>query len=258
MRHNADFAAEDLFDTVRAEVPESQLFYFHGNELAMSLPHDSHGYSSYNILFDKLDKKLDVNKDILDYGVSTSSLEQIFYSFFLKESNKDQRDPFTKNKLLQKFPTERNVFQEFKALVKLRFVKKSNDLSHVIINVFLPFILLLAAVFFVSGDNSSGFTLSSFNETVEEHKKGDVYFQGKGKAFRLDIEEGLIQAIDQNNSHIFPYALEAFSNELVGTTKITIGRKELQNMALTFDNEVAMTFVVGVSFAFFPAALNGS
>ena len=26
-------------------------------------------------------------------------------------------------------------------------------------------------------------------------------------------------------------------------------------MALTFDNEVAMTFVVGVSFAFFPAAL---
>lgn len=68
-----------LEEMVKKIVPSSEIGKYHGNELSFVLPLDKK--KSFGILFDRLDKEIKSNPDVIDYGISTPTLEHIFYGF---------------------------------------------------------------------------------------------------------------------------------------------------------------------------------
>ncbi len=158
-----------LEQIVQAIIPESEVGKSHGAELSFVLP--LHTKSSFNALFDNIDSEVRGNKDIVDYGISTPTLEHIFYGFHrslykrnaalegseyagIHDPESDESRGFHKSKYGVKVQNKSrlHLYQEFKALTYIRFAKKANDICSFTPLMLLPMMLLLFSVLYVTNN----------------------------------------------------------------------------------------------------------
>ncbi len=159
---------------VQAVIPDSEVGKSHGAELSFVLPLNTK--KSFDALFDNVDKEVRGNKDIIDFGISTPTLEHIFYGFHRSlykrnaalegsefagihdfESEAESRG-FRKSRYHEvnlQNKSRHHLYQEFKALAYIRFAKKANDICSFTPLMLLPMMLLLFCVLY-SNDAISG------------------------------------------------------------------------------------------------------
>ncbi len=243
---------EYLEKSVTNIIPDSEVTKSHGNELSFVLP--LHTKKSFEVLFDALDKDVKGHNDVIDYGLSTPTLEHIFYGFhrsLYKRTPKAQghavqpesRDiphhSIRKSHYNVRVKSSHHFGQEFKALSRLRYIKKANDFCSFTPLILLPMIILLFTTIFLGIDRETR----------------TLVLKDSGKDSEYNDKVATMQS---SNAHIIPESMIGWLRKKRPETAVTIKVTESSSGdgdVLSRSEATTAAALVGISFAFIPAGL---
>ncbi|KAB7495543.1 ATP-binding cassette sub-family A member 8-B, partial [Armadillidium nasatum] len=201
----ADSKADDLSDIIR----------HYGKELSFILP------STSSHLFTKLFKTLDSSmedagvSDIESYGISMTTLEEVFLALNEEEEGREDENFITDNTEdfdLDQIVVERNDWRAFKALVKLRVLNLSREIAALVFLILFPlgFVvgsMALADSMTVTFPNDEPLMLNTGLYTLTDNNVALIYNE-KGKdlsAFDSVLRQSHLTPQEYNGNYRFLY-----------------------------------------------------
>ncbi len=257
MRLAADEVIRFLEKIVTSAVPESEIGKSHGNELSFVLPLNKK--KSFDILFDKLDKEVKGNRDVIDYGISTPTLEHIFYGFHrsLYKVKTDQHEKLQTGDLSRhsirkssydvRVKDHHHFFQEFQALSRLRYIKKANDICSFTPLIILPMLLLAFTIIYLAAHRTS---------------KRRTFYPNASNVDVIDGYSPVLRMDTTSSPHVIPGSLVAYLSSLLNQSGLTPNLYINITESPTTDGDVLSgqeatlaSALIGISFALIPAGL---